>query len=53
MNEFSQLLELVQDLTNRVTAQQLQIDTLREHLAELTEQQYGQTEQPPAEEQAL
>ncbi|WP_346839798.1 hypothetical protein [Microbulbifer sp. SAOS-129_SWC] len=52
MNEFTQLLELVQDLTNKVAAQQLQINNLREQVAELTEQQYGHAEPPPAEDQA-
>lgn len=46
MNEFSQLLEIVHYLKNRVDAQQLQLDIQREQIAELTEQLYGQTERP-------
>ena len=46
VNEFSQLLEIVQNLKNRVEAQQMQLDIQREQIAELTEQLYGTTERP-------
>ncbi|WP_198040125.1 hypothetical protein [Microbulbifer agarilyticus] len=44
MNEFSQLLEIVQNLKNRVDAQQIELQIQREQIAELTEQLYGKTE---------
>ncbi|WP_020413154.1 hypothetical protein [Microbulbifer variabilis] len=37
MNEFSQLLEITQDLMATVKAQQLQINGMREQIADLSE----------------
>jgi len=50
VNEFSQLLQIVHDLKQRVAAQQLQLDIQQEQIAELTELLYGQTE--PLEDNA-
>ncbi|MFI2810171.1 hypothetical protein [Microbulbifer sp. JSM ZJ756] len=52
MNEFSQLLQVIEDLDAKVRRQQLQINTMRDQVAELSEQLYGHTEQQPAEDQA-
>jgi uncharacterized coiled-coil protein SlyX len=52
VNEFSQLLEAVEDLNRTINVQQLRIEILREQVAKLTEQLYGHAEQPPAEEEA-
>lgn len=46
MNEFSQLLQIVQDLKGKVDAQQMQLEIQREQIAELTELLYGNTERP-------
>lgn len=51
LNEFSQLLQLVHDLHRTVRVQQLQIEVMREQVADLSEQLYGDREQPPQEEQ--
>ncbi|MEX2964236.1 hypothetical protein [Microbulbifer sp. TYP-18] len=52
MNEFSQLLEIVADLKSTVKGQQLQIESLREHIAELSEAVHGEAEINATEDQA-
>jgi hypothetical protein len=42
MNEFSQLLQITQDLMASVEAQQLQINSMREQIAALSEAIQGQ-----------
>ncbi|MFA0812661.1 hypothetical protein [Microbulbifer epialgicus] len=42
MNEFSQLLQITQDLLATVEAQQLQINSMREQIAVLSETIQGQ-----------
>ncbi|WP_156035123.1 hypothetical protein [Microbulbifer sp. HZ11] len=46
MSEFSQILRIMEELKCRQDAQKLELEILREHVAELTEQLHGNTAQP-------
>lgn len=52
MNEFSQLLQITQDLMATVEAQQLQINGMRDQIAALSEAIQGQAPQKENQEAA-